>query len=472
MKLKRMNAGELARRAQQASESVVVSQAAKLAARRANPNPEIVKSKPEHGQQIFVLNHLQKNHVVYSLTRAMNNNAALAQIPFNGKKSVPAAIRKDLWHPMAQITFPKGSGAIGLSVFQKLREYRKRHELEWGDEIYYDPDKEHKGDESRKGGVRSRKDRNKMICDQKANSIADIAAVLNRLAAPGTTVALPKEDGNGEAEPASQDDAVAEAEEFQAVEAKPLLNIGLIGEGSGTQVEVLWRDLHDAEFASTWELNIEHGLLPTMKEEKQRLETSRLEARLQRIRSRLKAEIGSEQWDAMGELERDAAVRERHEYKKAEKERRKARQAKLDAMTDEEQMEERRVRREAYALKQAESQAKWEALTEEERSEIKNAHAARKQARVEAAKEEQRLKSQRAAAALATKQAQEEKKEVARKAYLRKQAESKAKWEALTEDQRRELRNAAAARKQAAIEAHAAKQAGTDETARLDEETK
>ncbi|PBP22756.1 hypothetical protein BUE80_DR006387 [Diplocarpon rosae] len=465
MKLKRMNPGELARRAQQASESVVVSQAAQLAARRANPNPKIVKPKPEHGQQIFVLNHLQKNHVVYSLTRAMKNNAALAQIPFNGKKSVPAAIRKDLWHPMAQIKFPKGSGAIGLSVFQKLREYRKRHELEWGDEIYYDPDKEHHGDESRKGGVRSRKDRNKMICDQKANSIADIAAVLNRLAAPGTTVALPKEDGNGEAEPVLQDGAVATAEEAKAVEAKPPLNIGLIGEGSGTQVEVLWRDLHDAEFANTWELNIEHGLLPTMSEEKQRLEESRVEARMHVIRRKLKVEIGSEKWDAMGELEKDAAVRERYEYKKAEKERKKARQVKLKSMTDEEQLQERRVRQEAYALKQAESKAKWDALTEEERSEIKNTHAARKQARLAATREEQRLKSQRAAAAaLATKQAQE-KKEAARTAYLQKQAESKARWEALSEEQRLELRRAAAARKQAAIEAHAATQADTGEMA-------
>jgi hypothetical protein len=27
--------------------------------------------KPEHGRQIFVFNHLQKNHMVYSLTRAL-----------------------------------------------------------------------------------------------------------------------------------------------------------------------------------------------------------------------------------------------------------------------------------------------------------------------------------------------------------------------------------------------------------------
>jgi hypothetical protein len=32
--------------------------------------------KPEHGQQIFVFNHLQKNHMVYSLTRALKVSSA------------------------------------------------------------------------------------------------------------------------------------------------------------------------------------------------------------------------------------------------------------------------------------------------------------------------------------------------------------------------------------------------------------
>ncbi|KAE9379304.1 hypothetical protein N431DRAFT_364400 [Stipitochalara longipes BDJ] len=182
------------------------------------PKPQ--SKGPEHGRQIFVYNHLQKNHVVYSLTRVLKNNASLAQLPFNGKKTVPAALRKDLWHPFAQISFPPGRGEVGLSVFQKLREYRRRHELEWGDEIRVDEE----------GKFRSKKVRARKICDQKANSVADIAAVLGRL------------------------------ELQEGVDEVKTGGIGLQGEGSGEKVEVLWNDLNDAEFAETWSENVEHGV--------------------------------------------------------------------------------------------------------------------------------------------------------------------------------------------------------------------
>lgn len=39
-------------------------------------------------------------------------------------------------------------------------------------------------------------------------------------------------------------------------------SIGLKREGRGVKVEVLWRDLTDAEYAETWSDNVEHGLLP------------------------------------------------------------------------------------------------------------------------------------------------------------------------------------------------------------------
>ena len=68
------------------------------------------------------------------------------------------------------------------------------------------------------------------LCDQKANSVADIAAVLAR---------LELEEGGEEVKKGG---------------------IGLKGEGSGQKVEVLWNDLNDAEFAETWSENVEHGL--------------------------------------------------------------------------------------------------------------------------------------------------------------------------------------------------------------------
>jgi hypothetical protein len=156
-------------------------------------------------------NHAQLS----SYTDFSKNNASLSQIPYNGKKTVPSALRKDLWHPFAKLMFPKGQGAIGLSVFQKLREYRKRHELEWGNDIKY-----------KDGKLTPKKLRGRMIMDQKANSVADMAATLRWL-----------------------------------MEGKKARGIGLVGQGSKEEVKILWRDVNDAEFAATWTSNVEHGQL-------------------------------------------------------------------------------------------------------------------------------------------------------------------------------------------------------------------
>jgi len=92
--------------------------------------------------------------------------------------------------------------------------------LEWGDEIRYNED----------GKSMSRKVRGRKICDQKANSVADIAAVLGQL------------------------------ELQEGVEEVKKGGIGLHGEGSGEKVGVLWNDLNDAEYAETWSENVEHGV--------------------------------------------------------------------------------------------------------------------------------------------------------------------------------------------------------------------
>lgn len=63
------------------------------------------------------------------------------------------------------IRFDKGQGEIGRNVFQKLREFRRMHELAWGWQA--------------KDLIRmNKKQRGKTILDQKRNAIADIAAVL------------------------------------------------------------------------------------------------------------------------------------------------------------------------------------------------------------------------------------------------------------------------------------------------------
>jgi len=76
--------------------------------------------------------------------------------------------------------------------------------------------------------------------DQKANSVADMAFVLGRL---GTV----EERGKREAE--------------KEVGTEKGERIGLQGEGTGAQIEVLWRDVLDAEYAETWSGNVVHGLM-------------------------------------------------------------------------------------------------------------------------------------------------------------------------------------------------------------------
>jgi hypothetical protein len=96
-------------------------------------------------------------------------NKAYRQMPYTGKKNVPAKLRKDYWQPMAVIDFGPGLGEVGRSVYQKLREFKKRHELEWGRD---DPEEEYRLLHM------SRRERGKALNDQRPNAVADVAAVL------------------------------------------------------------------------------------------------------------------------------------------------------------------------------------------------------------------------------------------------------------------------------------------------------
>jgi hypothetical protein len=101
----------------------------------------------------------QSNH-------AQQNNQVLKQLTFAGKKTLPSALRKDMWRPLLTATFP--SPSQGLSAFRKLRELRMLHEHNW----------EHPDPNARK--LPEKKERGHLIMDQKANSIADLAWVLRR----------------------------------------------------------------------------------------------------------------------------------------------------------------------------------------------------------------------------------------------------------------------------------------------------
>lgn len=162
----------------------------------------------------MLLNHHTWRHYLI----CFQNNAALSQLPYNGKKSVPRALRKDLWHPMATISFLPGAGSIGLSAFQKLREYRRLHETSWDKSILHHDFKLSEGK-----NLRGRK-----LQDQKANSVADIAAVLGAVGTrKGTAIGL-KSTAEG------------------------------ISDESARQIQIRWNDPLDAEFAKKWSGNVTH----------------------------------------------------------------------------------------------------------------------------------------------------------------------------------------------------------------------
>jgi hypothetical protein len=155
-----------------------------------------------------------------SNTDSRQANKALRQIPFNGKNLRPPSIRKDYWQPMAMIEFPEGQGEVGRSVLQKLREFRKRHELEWGD-----PNTRAELAKLIKPWKKGNHELGRALNDQKANSVADIAAVLGG-AGKGNLIWV---------RPQTEEDP-----------------------GELHKATVHWRDELDQDYAQSWPENVEH----------------------------------------------------------------------------------------------------------------------------------------------------------------------------------------------------------------------
>jgi hypothetical protein len=157
------------------------------------------------------------------------NNKALRQLPFNGKKTVPAALRKDLWSPLALIEFPAGHSDAGLNAFRMLREYRRLHETQWPEEFALDD----------KGRTLSRKLRGRKLCDQRANSIADISATLGKVC---------------KVEKPAGDKLEKEVEEITTT--------------------VRWSDILDAEYAAGWPETVVHDNWETTRNNRRTIEES------------------------------------------------------------------------------------------------------------------------------------------------------------------------------------------------------
>lgn len=185
-----------------------------------------------HGEKIWVFSHRRSDQIIYSFKEQLDGFHGLKQLPFNGKKTKPAKLRKDYWSPLATIEFPQGQGSIGRSVFQKLRELKHLHEVAWTEEVRYktpdeftDKQKLRHAEEEAKGNsyrpIRTKQERGFALNAQKANSIADIAAVLAG-------------QGRGNKVAAAPEKLVP--------------------------VTVNWANDQDKGFAEEWSTNVTHGL--------------------------------------------------------------------------------------------------------------------------------------------------------------------------------------------------------------------
>ncbi|KAJ9154873.1 hypothetical protein NKR23_g2282 [Pleurostoma richardsiae] len=189
--------------------------------------PELTGFEPGHGERIWVFNHVGTNQIVYSHKNVMNSNRAMRQIPFNGKNLKPAKLRKDYWKPMAMIQFPAGLGVVGQNAFQKLREFKRLHELSWGyqtEEFYR----------------KSKRERGEALNDQKANAVADIAAVLSG-AGRGNKMLLTERDERSSTTEVAGGGAGSGEESAQLVGAT-----------------IYWDNLLDRAFARSWSANVRH----------------------------------------------------------------------------------------------------------------------------------------------------------------------------------------------------------------------
>ncbi|KAF3770050.1 hypothetical protein M406DRAFT_320160 [Cryphonectria parasitica EP155] len=225
-----------------------------------------------HGENIYVFNHIENGMVIYSHEPRLQRDSQkyLSQIPFTVKKQKPPVIREDYWQPLCMIRFGSGQGVVGRSVFQKLREFRALHELEWGWQ-------------AKEFQKLSRRDRGEKIHNQKPNTVADIAAVLagagrgNLMwttepakaiegevdAAQGAEAELATIDSQAAQESALEDDAQASSTAPPSETAAP----NKASKKHSKRVEpskrlhkatIYWSNDADLFWARKWSQNVEH----------------------------------------------------------------------------------------------------------------------------------------------------------------------------------------------------------------------
>ncbi|KAI0847749.1 transcriptional regulation of mitochondrial recombination-domain-containing protein [Daldinia vernicosa] len=188
-----------------------------------------------HGEKIWIYSHILEGMTVYSHRPVLKANKALRQLTFNGKKLKPSKFRRDYWRTFAMIQFPEGFGDVGRSVFQRLRECKKLHELSWDNDMFYDKD----------GKPLTKHERGSKINDQKTNTVADMAAVLGGLGKGSRIWMTVSQDPKILANLEAGDEKNLKKDENGVVKAL-------------VKAQVWWFDDKDRNFAKSWPPNVTH----------------------------------------------------------------------------------------------------------------------------------------------------------------------------------------------------------------------
>ncbi|KAJ5246660.1 hypothetical protein N7468_001643 [Penicillium chermesinum] len=237
-----------------------------------------------HGKNIFVYTNVRTKQVVYSLTRYLQENNVLRQLIYHGKKTVPAELRRDMWAPYYSVHF--SNSRLGLRAYQLLREFSMQRQLSPPPEMItvteellaakrpknpVEAEEFDKMNLKRIGKTMEKKERARVLMDQRATSVADIAAVVSIQDQAIADGFLERDGKRGyltrkarQRRRAALKEAQEKAEENQAYVADLEARMS---ESQGEDVEIpevvriLWRDVHDAQFAENWSKNVRHGQL-------------------------------------------------------------------------------------------------------------------------------------------------------------------------------------------------------------------
>lgn len=148
-----------------------------------------------------------------------------------------------MWTPFCLASFP--SPPAGLAAYRKLREFRRLHETSYDRDIITEKEGPHTGQ------LMTRKKRAKVLMDQKANSVADLAAVL-----------FQQEKGPSRKRQEQAERRVDRVEQLKEQKGEGRVRkapVDVASEMTGVDgVTVRWANLADAEFAETWPEGVVH----------------------------------------------------------------------------------------------------------------------------------------------------------------------------------------------------------------------